>query len=47
LNFADVVVAAFEVDVFDCDRLAGPFVEGAVYDPKGAAWENDVRSCPT
>jgi hypothetical protein len=37
LNFADVVVAAFEIDVFDGDGLAGSFVESAVYDSKGAA----------
>ena len=37
LNFADVVVATFEIDVFDCDGLAGSFVEGAVYDSEGAA----------
>jgi hypothetical protein len=37
LDFADVIVAAFEIDVFDRDRLAGSFVEGAVYDSKGAA----------
>jgi hypothetical protein len=37
LDFADVVVAAFEVDVFDGDGLAGSFVQGAVYDSEGAA----------
>jgi hypothetical protein len=45
LDFADVIVAAFEIDVFDCDGLAGSFVEGAVYDSEGAACEGVVRSC--
>jgi len=37
LDFADIIVATFEVDVLDCDGLAGSFVEGAVNDSKGAA----------
>mgnify|MGYP007100421764 CR=1 FL=1 len=37
LDFADVIVAAFEIDVFDGDGLAGSFVKSAVYDSEGAA----------
>lgn len=43
LDLADVIVAAFEIDVFDRDGLAGAFVQSAVYDTEGAAWEGDVR----
>lgn len=39
LDFADVVVAAFEIYVFDCDGEAGAFAEGAIDDAEGAAWE--------
>ena len=39
LDLADVVVAAFEIDVFDCHAFAGAFAEGAVDDAEGAACE--------
>jgi len=42
LNLADVVVAAFEIDVLDCYAFTSAFAEGAVDDAKGAACEARV-----
>lgn len=46
LDLSDIIVATFEIDVFDCDGLAGSFVEGAVDGTEGAAWKNIIRRDP-
>lgn len=45
LDFAHVIVAAFEVDVFDCYRLVGWEVEGFVDCAERAAWVLLVEVC--
>lgn len=44
LDFSDIIVAAFEIDVFDRYGLTGAFVERSVYDAEGAACECCVRN---